>query len=115
MTDYGNLCGGVALYKTMKGVGVKAIIGCTVYVASGSHTDKSSHQEKPSGYSLVLLAKNFEGYQNICRLNARSHLEGYHIKPRVDKELLEKHSAGLIVLSACKNGEIYEMLKKYIT
>ena len=112
LTDYGNLCGGVALYKTMKGVGVKAIIGCTVYVASGSHTDKSSHQEKPSGYSLVLLAKNFEGYQNICRLNARSHLEGYHIKPRVDKELLEKYSAGLIVLSACKNGEIYEMLKK---
>ena len=55
---------------------------------------------------------HFEGYMNICRLNAKSHLEGFHIKPRVDKELLEKYKSGIIALSACRNGEIYEMLKK---
>ncbi|MCH2204561.1 MAG: DNA polymerase III subunit alpha [Lentisphaerales bacterium] len=112
LTDYGNLCGTVDFYNATTKNDIKPIIGCTVYVASGKYTDKNFHQEKPSGYSLVLLAKDFGGYQNICRLNGESHLKGYHIKPRVDKELLAKHSDGLIALSACKNGEIYELFKK---
>ena len=112
LTDYGNVCGAVDFYKTCHAEGIKPIIGCTVFVATGSYTDKASHQEKPSGYSLVLLAESFEGYQNLCKLNARSHLEGFHIKPRVDKQLLRKHSTGVIALSACKNGEIYENLLK---
>lgn len=112
ITDYGNLCGTIEFYQACKAADIKPLIGCTVFVASGKYTDKSSHQEKPSGYSLVLLAQNFTGYQNICRLNAKSHLEGYHIRPRVDKDLLRKHSEGIIALSACRNGEIYEHLKK---
>ncbi|MCM8526705.1 MAG: DNA polymerase III subunit alpha, partial [Lentisphaeraceae bacterium] len=112
LTDYGNLCGTIEFYQTCKAAGIKPVIGCTVFVASGKYTDKASHQDKPSGYSLVLLAENFEGYQNICRLNAKAHLEGFHIKPRVDKDLLREHSEGLIALSACRNGEIYEQLKK---
>ena len=112
LTDYGNICGAVDFYNTLTKAEIKPIVGCTVYVASGKSTDKSFHQDKPSGYSLVLLAKDFEGYQNICRLNAHSHLKGFHIKPRVDKEILAVNNAGLIVLSACKNGEIYELFKK---
>jgi DNA polymerase III subunit alpha len=112
LTDYGNLCGAVAFYNTAKKEGIKPIIGCTVFVASGKYTDKNFHQDKPSGYSLVLLAKDFAGYQSICRLNAESHLRGFHIKPRVDKDLLKEHCGGLIALSACKNGEIFELLKK---
>ncbi|MCM8538542.1 MAG: DNA polymerase III subunit alpha [Lentisphaeraceae bacterium] len=112
LTDYGNLCGTVDFYNATTGADIKPIIGCTVFVASGKYTDKNYHQEKPSGYSLVLLAKDFEGYQNICRLNAHAHLEGFHMKPRVDKELLAKYNSGLIALSACRNGEVYELLKK---
>ena len=112
LTDYGNLCGAIEFYKTCKAAEIKAIIGSTVFVASGTYTDKASHQDKPSGYSLVLLAENFEGYQNICKLNARAHLEGFHIKPRVDKDLLRRHAKGVIALSTCRNGEIYEHLKK---
>ena len=112
ITDYGNLCGTIEFYQACKAAEIKPIIGCTVFVASGKYTDKASHQDKPSGYSLVLLAETFEGYQNICRLNAKSHLEGFHIKPRVDKDLLREYSKGIIALSACKNGEIFEQFKK---
>ena len=105
ITDHGVMYGAVEFYKTAKEHGVKAIIGCEVYVAPRSRFDKDKVQD--SRYShLVLLCKNEIGYKNLIYIVSKSFIEGFYSKPRVDKELLEKHSEGLVALSACLAGEV---------
>lgn len=103
ITDHGTMYGVIDFYLAAKKHGIKPIIGCEVYTAPGSRFDKDSDNRY---YHLVLLAKNEEGYKNIMALSSLGFIDGYYYKPRVDYELLEKHSNGIIALSACLRGEI---------
>lgn len=106
VTDHGAMYGTVEFYKGAIKAGVKPIFGCEAYVAPGSRFDKRPH-EGESNYHLVLLARNQEGYRNLCRLvTAGYQPAAFYYKPRIDKELLREHAAGLIGLSACLKGEV---------
>ena len=105
ITDHGVMYGAVDFYKKAKAKGIKPIIGCECYVASRSRFDKV-HALDSERYHLVLLCKNATGYQNLIAMVSKAWTEGFYTKPRIDKELLEKHSEGLIALSACLAGEI---------
>ncbi|MGQ0542587.1 MAG: DNA polymerase III subunit alpha, partial [Blastocatellia bacterium] len=112
ITDYGNLYGAVSYYAAMQYAGIRPIIGYDAFVASGSRLDKSSSiaaGEKPH-YSLVLLAKNTEGYQNLVYLASKAFTEGLHHKPRIDMELLAERSNGLICLSGGRDGALWHYL-----
>ena len=107
ITDHGALYGAIDFYTTAKAAGIKPIIGVETYIARGSRNDRDAKVEghgKP--FHLVLLAKNFTGYQNLVSLVTSAHLEGYYYRPRMDKELLRQKSDGLIALSACLQGEV---------
>ncbi len=99
LTDQGNMYGAVEFYKACKAAGVKPIIGCELVVAPQSRFDKKKIPGMPAGFPIVLLAKNKQGYQNLCVLSSLAHLEGFYWTPRIDKELLAKHAEGLICLS----------------
>src|SRR5436853_177061 len=104
VTDHGNLYGAVSFYNNMKGTGIKPIIGIEAYLAKGKHTDRKDDAGERGTNHIILLAKNLEGYHNLARLSSVSYLEGFYYKPRIDKELLAKHSEGLVGLSACLSG-----------
>jgi DNA polymerase-3 subunit alpha len=104
LTDQGNLYGAVEFYKAVKEAGLKPIIGCTFFLAPGSRFEKKKIPGSPAGYPLVLLAKNKQGYHNLCMLSSLGFLEGFYYTPRIDKELLFKHSEGLICLTGPANG-----------
>jgi len=107
LTDHGNLFGAVEFYGRAKAAGVKPILGCELYVAHGSRHDRTRAADGKGAYDhLVLLARNREGYRNLMRLSSAGYLEGFHYKPRVDKELLATHADGLLCLSACLRGEV---------
>lgn len=108
MTDHGNMHGAVDFYRTAEAEGVKPIIGFEAYVAAGSRWEKKRASNKLDGgyFHLTLLAKNFEGYQNLCKLNSRGWTEGFYGKPRVDHELLSEYSEGVIALSGCLGAQI---------
>ncbi len=105
ITDHGNMFGVLPFVDKAKKCGIKPIIGCEVYVAEGSRREKKG-QEDRSGFHLILLAKNYEGYQNLSRLCSKGYLEGFYYTPRIDKELLREYNKGLIATSACLGGEI---------
>ncbi|OJU15744.1 MAG: DNA polymerase III subunit alpha [Clostridiales bacterium 43-6] len=105
ITDHGVMFGAVEFYKEAKKRGIKPIIGCEVYVAPRRRTDKINELDG-SYYHLILLCENNKGYQNLCKLVSMAFTEGFYRKPRVDHEILEQYSEGLIVLSACLAGEI---------
>ncbi|HEX5491611.1 MAG TPA: DNA polymerase III subunit alpha [Candidatus Udaeobacter sp.] len=105
MTDHGNLFGAVEFFQEAQRAGVKPIIGCEVYVAPGSHKDRPPSRRE-SAYHFTLLAANETGYRNLVKLVTTAHLDGFHYAPRIDKEMLAMHSAGLIGLSGCLAGEI---------
>jgi DNA polymerase-3 subunit alpha len=107
MTDHGNTFGAVQFFNAGKAAGVQPIIGCEVYVSqqglkTRSDTDRYNH--------LVLLCENQEGYRNLINLVSTGYLEGFYYKPRIDKDLLARHSKGLIAMSACLRGDINETL-----
>lgn len=105
ITDHGVMYGAVAFYKACLAAGIKPIIGCEVYVAPRSMTDKEHGTD--NGYShLILLCKNETGYKNLCFLESAAFTQGFYIKPRIDWALLHQHSEGLICLSGCVAGEI---------
>ena len=106
ITDHGNLFGAVGFYEAALRKGIKPIIGCEVYVARNSHTDRSPSEGEKGNHHLVLLCENNTGYKNLIKLVSTGYLQGFYYKPRVDKELLSKHQEGLICLSACLSGEV---------
>jgi DNA polymerase III subunit alpha len=107
MTDHGNLFGAVEFYNAAKETGVHPVIGCEVYVAQQGHTNKSDTNRYNH---LVLLCENQEGYRNLINLVSTGYLDGFYYKPRIDKDLLARHSKGLIAMSACLRGDINETL-----
>ncbi|WP_163327674.1 DNA polymerase III subunit alpha [Desulfurobacterium thermolithotrophum] len=107
VTDHGNMYASYELYKECTAEGIKPIIGQEFYIAKGSRFDRKKGNEGEKGsYHLVLLAKNETGLKNLMKLSSIAFLEGFYYKPRIDKEVLEKYSEGLIALSACIQGEI---------
>ncbi len=109
ITDHGTMYGVVDFYKACKKEGIKPIIGCEVYVASRTRFDKKVKKDDFQ-YHLVLLARNNTGYNNLMKLVSQASTEGFYYKPRVDRELLEKYSDGMIALSACLAGEVPTLL-----
>ena len=95
LTDHGVMHGVVEFYEECEKAGIKPLIGCEVYVAPRTLHDKVPRVDA-SPYHLILLAKNTVGYKNLLKLTTVAHLEGYYYKPRIDKNLLRKHSEGLI-------------------
>jgi DNA polymerase-3 subunit alpha len=110
LTDHGALYGAVAFFQAAKSKGIAPIIGVETYVARRSMRDKEGKADAQP-FHLILLAKDWTGYQNLCRLVTDAHVDGYYYKPRVDREHLAAHSAGLIGLSACLNGEVARALE----
>ena len=109
LTDHGVMSGVVDFYQACRAHGVKPILGCEVYVAQRSRFDKQPGRDDDP-FHLVLLAENETGYRNLIKLVSRGFTEGFYYKPRVDDELLQENSAGLIALSACLAGEIPRLL-----
>jgi DNA polymerase III subunit alpha len=107
MTDHGNLFGAVEFYNNAKAKGIHPVIGCEVYVAQQGHSVKSDSNRYNH---LVLLCENQEGYQNLIQLVSTGYLDGFYYKPRIDKDLLSRHSKGLIAMSACLRGDVNETL-----
>ncbi|MCL2616462.1 MAG: DNA polymerase III subunit alpha [Defluviitaleaceae bacterium] len=105
ITDHGVMYGVIDFYKAAKAAGVHPVIGCEMYVASGSRHSKEGSRENTM-YHLVLLAENNEGYRNLIKLCSLGFTEGFYYKPRVDLELLGRYSGGLIALSACMGGPV---------
>ena len=108
ITDHGTLYGAVDFYSECKEAGIKPIIGCEVYVAHSSRSDRSGSERSPN--HLVLLAKNNTGYRNLMQLVTLAHLEGFHYRPRIDKELLAQYGDGLICLSGCASAEVPRLI-----
>lgn len=109
ITDHGNMYGAVDFYRECKKHSIKPIIGCEVYVAPRTRFDKDKIQDKEYSH-LVLLVKNEIGYKNLIKMVSLAYTEGFYFKPRIDHDLLEKYSDGLICLSACLAGEIPQYL-----
>lgn len=109
ITDHGVLYGIIDFYREAKKQGIKPIIGCEVYVAPRSRLDKEKAYDDNSCH-LTLLCINEQGYNNLVQLVSRAYLEGFYYKPRVDRELLEQYSDGLIALSGCVAGELPRLL-----
>ncbi len=112
MTDHGNIYGAVDFYQSAYRVGIKPIIGCELYVAPRGRHEKSAENAGDNARHLIVLVKNFQGYKNLIKLTSLGFLEGFYYRPRVDRELLTKHSEGLIALSACLHGEVADHLLK---
>src|SRR6185295_19385890 len=105
LTDHGSLAGAIDLVKEAKKHGVKPLLGCEVYVAD--------RKAQAKGYAhLTLLAEDNAGYANLIKLSSLGYLEGYYYKPRVDWELLDRHSGGLIALSGCLSGRVCKALEE---
>ena len=117
LTDYANLYGAISFYNTLKSTGARPIIGYEAMVASGSRFERATSLrsgELPY-YHLVLLAKNFEGYQNLVHLSSKAFTEGFHYKPRIDLEILAEKSSGLIALSGWRNGSVGHFCTETVT
>jgi DNA polymerase III subunit alpha len=107
ITDHGNLYGALSFYHKMRDAGVKPIIGIEAYIARNSRHDRGGEKLDPGDRAtnhIVLLAKNLTGYHNLVKLSSFAYIEGFWRKPRIDRELLAKHSEGIIGLSACISG-----------
>ena len=110
VTDHGNMFGAVAFHDACRERGLKPILGCEIYVATGSRFEKQAASASEAYNHLTLLASNAAGYHNLVKLVSAGYLEGFYHRPRVDKELLAKHAEGLIGLSGCLSGEIAQHL-----
>ena len=105
ITDHGSMFGVKEFHVACGKAGVKPIIGVEAYVARRGHLTKENKGDG-SGYHIILLAKNYKGYQNLLKLTSVAHTDGMYYKPRIDKDLLEEYNEGLIVSSACLGGEV---------
>ncbi len=114
MTDHGTMFGAAPFNEKATKAGIKPLIGCEMYIAPRTLNDKTSEDSKGLNH-LVLIAKDREGYSNLCRLASIAQLEGFYYKPRVDRELLARYSKGLIALSACLKGEIPQKILRGTT
>jgi len=115
VTDHGNLFGAASVYLACKDKGIKAILGTEAYVTPPGkpRTDRTYSGGGEGGFHLVLLAENNEGWNNLLVLASEAYLTGFYYKPRIDRELLEKHSAGLIAINGHLGSEIGDHLLSF--
>ncbi len=110
MTDHGNLFGAVEFHEKARKAGVKPILGCETYIAAGSRFDKEARERDSGGFDAIshqlLIAMDATGYKNLMQLVSRAYLEGFYYKPRIDLDLLRRHSEGLIATSGCLSSLI---------
>jgi DNA polymerase-3 subunit alpha len=106
LTDHGNMFGAVAFHDACRDAGIKPILGCEIYVAKGSRHERNASSISDVYNHLTLLAASDEGYHNLVKLVSIGYLEGFYHRPRIDKEVLARHGAGLIGLSGCLSSEI---------
>ncbi|MFK8114563.1 MAG: DNA polymerase III subunit alpha [Rubripirellula sp.] len=113
LTDHGNLHGALEFYRKAKAAQINPIIGYEAYIAPGSRFDKGgASSSKAASYHLTLLAKNHTGFKNLIKLASAASLEGFYFKPRIDKEILEKYSEGIVCLSGCVSSEFSRCVMK---
>lgn len=112
LTDNGNMYGTIEFYKECKKADVKPIIGVDFYVASRTRFDKEPRIDSKRT-RLLLLAKDVTGYKNLLKLVTYSHLDGFYYKPRIDKELIEKYSEGIIAISPAWDGDIGQSIRVF--
>ncbi|MEI8286908.1 MAG: PHP domain-containing protein, partial [Actinomycetes bacterium] len=122
ITDHGNMYGVIEFYNECRKQGIKPIIGTEAYMAHDHRTERIARRGKMDDnggvdeggrkqyYHLTLLAENNQGYRNLIQLSSLAFLEGYHYKPRVDWELLEKYSSGLIATTGCLGGHVLQSI-----
>ncbi|MBN2441062.1 MAG: DNA polymerase III subunit alpha [Spirochaetales bacterium] len=110
LTDHGNMFGSIQFYKECIAHNINPIVGSEFYVAPVSRHKKGSNEGKTKFYHLVLLATNEAGYRNLLKLSSYAYTEGFYYKPRIDEELLLKHSTDLIASTACIAGEIPRLI-----
>lgn len=109
ISDHGVMFGAMEFYFECMKKGVKPLLGMEAYVAPNGHLIKTGKEENQT-YHLLLLAKNNEGYRNLCKLHSTAALSGFYYKPRIDHELLREHAGGLIGTSACLGSEVCKAL-----
>jgi DNA polymerase-3 subunit alpha len=109
LTDHGNLFGAVEFYEKAKAAGVKPILGMEAYITPGPRQDRTRGE---GNFHMILLAKDFKGYQNLIKLTSTAFVDGFYYKPRIDREVLAEHHEGLIGLTACLKGEVNQALLK---
>ena len=122
ITDHGNMMGVKELFNYCKKVNgkrqekglepFKPIFGCEMYVARRSKSDRSKEHHDQGGWHLIVLAKNYKGYKNLIKLVSRAWVDGFYMRPRTDREDLERYHEGLIVCSACIAGEVPDKILK---
>ncbi|MGE4619091.1 MAG: PHP domain-containing protein, partial [Planctomycetota bacterium] len=110
LTDHGNMFGAVEFHHACRKEGIKPIIGIEAYITDGHRQERKRERGKQHAFHLVLLAENEIGYQNLIKLTSIAYTEGFYYKPRIDHEVLRKHSEGIIATSACLSGEINRAL-----
>ena len=110
ITDHGVMYGVIDFYRAAVKEGIKPIIGCEIYVTTGSRFDRETVQGDDKYYHLVLLAENDLGYHNLIKIVSAGFTDGFYYKPRVDYEILEKYSEGIIALSACLAGIVPRLI-----
>lgn len=107
LTDHGCMFGAWSFHRAAKKEGIKPIVGMEAYVAPGDRRDRTKlGQGDKSSYHLVLLARDLQGYKNLVKLSSIGYTEGFYYRPRIDREVLARHSEGIIVTSACMAGEV---------
>ncbi|MFO0045045.1 MAG: PHP domain-containing protein, partial [Armatimonadota bacterium] len=111
ISDHGVMFGVMEFYMEAKKKGIKPLLGVEAYVAPRG-LDKKDGRADRENFHLLLLAKDLEGYRNLCRLSSIAALKGFYGKPRVDHDLLRQHSKGVIATSACLGSEICQELMK---
>lgn len=109
LTDHGVMYGIIPFYKACKANGIKPILGMEAYLVNGELSARPSREDHKI-YHLILLAENYEGYQNLMRISSVAHIEGFYYKPRINKQVLRQYAKGIIALSACLGGEIQQLL-----
>ncbi len=100
LTDHGNMYGALDFYNSARAVGLKPLVGCEFYITEGNHKNRDDSRR---GH-ITLLARDYEGYLNLMKLNTAAWVDGFYYKPRIDKELLAQHTKGLLCLSGCLKG-----------
>ncbi|TMI98407.1 MAG: PHP domain-containing protein, partial [Bacillati bacterium ANGP1] len=109
ITDHGTMYGVIEFYLRAKEAGINPIIGVEAYVAPRTLLDRDPKLDA-NAFHLVLLATNLQGYRNLINLTTVAHLDGFYYKPRIDRDILARHSSGLVALSGCLRGEITQAI-----
>jgi DNA polymerase-3 subunit alpha len=111
VTDHGNIFAALNFYNTARAAGIKPILGCELYICKKDDHDITRTPPEGDSYNhLLVLAETDEGYRNLVKITSEASMNGFYYKPRISKNFLREHAAGLIGLSGCLKGEVCELL-----